>query len=176
MLVAFSIKAENTIVYEKTLAHTIDTGLIRTDPNLIYTSKEFYFDMQPYSYGNTSIKDFIFILTFHVGVNLKEEIKQIAFKNANMHFALKVGTSAFVTQTFTQYTQTFTDVDRKITITFIPDKPKAATTAKTPTAKTSAITKCVFSGTIKNKGADGVFTFYFSNGDQLPVTFSAMTF
>lgn len=173
-LVAFSVKAGIPVQAETPGYCSLDTGLKKTDPSLIYKKQDYYFDLQPYSANGIYIKDFLFILTFDVGVTMKQEIRQIAFKNADMSFNLKLGSNSYLQQKFSKYTQTFSDKDKKIFITFLPDKTATASSTKTTTK--NSITKCDFSGVIRNGGAEGTFTFYFASGEKIPVNFNVMSF
>ncbi|MFN0274889.1 MAG: hypothetical protein ACKVPJ_04025 [Chitinophagales bacterium] len=176
-LVVFSVKAETPVRKEFSVLHPIDTGLKKTDPSLIYKKQDYYFDLQPYTANGISIKDFLFILTFDVGVTMKQEIRQIAFRDADMSFSLKFGSSSpYAQQKFSKHTQTFSEKDRKILITFIPDKSSSTNSASKSSATKNSITKCEFSGVVKNNGAEGTFTFYFTNGENIPVLFNAMAF
>lgn len=175
-LIVSSVKAANIPVYPEVQQEEVpDTSFNRNDPSLIYTTREYYFDLQPYTYGSMVIKDFSMLITFNIGVTMKDEIKQLGFKEADMDFSIKQGSGGFVSQTFSKYDNTFTRTGNKISITFYPDKPKTASTAKTATAstsKSSAVTKCEFTGVVKNAGVTGMFTFYFSSGDPVQIQFN----
>lgn len=145
--------------------HEVDSGLKKTDPNLIYTTREYFFNLQPIDLGNMYVKDFNMMLIFDIGVTMKDEVKQIGFKEATMDFNAKQGGGAFSALKFSKYITDFNTATRKIILTFYPDKPKSTQT-KQP------VTKCIFNGIVKKAGVTGLFTFYFPNGETQDVEFN----
>ncbi|MBC8048094.1 MAG: hypothetical protein H7Y00_14950 [Fimbriimonadaceae bacterium] len=176
-LITFSVKAGALNYYtnpvEKfNLTQGMDTAFKKTDPNLIYTTRDYYFDLTQSTFGNIAIKDFTMLLTFNIGVTMKDEIKQIGFKEADMDFALKQGSSNYAIQEFTKYEHSFIQKENKIVITFYPDKTKTATSSKTSSSSVNIIEKCTFNGVVKKQGVTGLFTFYFSSGSAFEIQFN----
>lgn len=141
-------------------------SVVASGDDLIYTTRDFYFDMQPSCPTEQFChKDFSMILTFDIAVTMQDEIKDIGFKSADMEFLARGSAKqSFQPMKFTKYEHTFTKEGKKLSITFYPDKGTG--TAPQP------ITKCQFDGYVREKGgAAGNFVFYLSNGSTYSFQF-----
>jgi len=82
-----------------------DTSFKKDNPNLLYTTRDFYINLDPDCYSsNVCLQDFFLVLTFNVGMNSSQQVKQIGFKDAALEFFSKGKTEkTFVKQTFKKY-------------------------------------------------------------------------
>lgn len=136
-----------------------DTTFKKNDPSLYYTTRDFYIDVPADCYeGQVCLQDFALILTFNVGINSRQEVKQIGFKDADLEFKSKSpGEHTYVTQTFDKYRSQSQLDGWKVNVIFDPDKV-AGTTA--PSVK-----QFVFDGTVSQNHIQGILTFYLKSGE-----------
>ena len=144
-----------------------DTTFRRTDPSLIYTTREFFFDAPAGTYGDKIfIKDFEMILVFNVGINSRNQIKQIGFKKAILDFNVKGSSSpGFATQKFSKYNSEFSDATSTVKLTFFPDR--ASKSSVSP-----EVQKCIFNGTVHDNGVTGDMLVFTPAGDSFHIQFN----
>ncbi len=135
-----------------------DTAFKKTNPNLLYTTRDYFISIPDNCYeGDFCLSGFSLILTFNIGVDSKQVVKQIGFHSADLDLASKPSSAkTFVEQDFSQYKPVSSEDGWKIVLSFFPDKTNS-------TAK-GAITKCVFDGTVGQKGVKGKVIFYTATG------------
>jgi hypothetical protein len=135
-----------------------DTVFKKTNPNLLYTTRDYFISIPDNCYGDEfCLSGFSLILTFNIGIDSKQVVKQIGFHSADLDLASKPSTGkTFVDQDFSQYKPVSSENGWKLNLAFFPDKTTA-------TAK-GAITKCVFDGTVGQKGVSGKVIFYTADG------------
>ncbi|HNJ88994.1 MAG TPA: hypothetical protein PLT99_05920 [Chitinophagales bacterium] len=150
LIVFGSLQAGATEVLE-------DTSFQRTNPKLLYTTRDYFVNIPDNCMSDElCVKDFSFILTFNVGINTAQEIKQIGFKEADLDFMGKTAAAqTYKPHTFTKYTSSSTNNGYSFTIDFIPDKAEG---------KMPVIEKFVFSGTITSGNLSGIMRFQTKNG------------
>ena len=140
---------------------TPDTSFKKDNPRLIYTTRDFYIDLDPDCYStNVCLQDFYLILTFNIGMNSSQEVKQIGFKDAELQFFSKnASEKTFVKQTFKKYESVSLEDGWNVKVIFYPDKP-ATTTAQ-------AVSKFEFNGVVKQNSISGTLTFYSKTGQTV---------
>lgn len=138
-----------------------DTSFKKNNPNLLYTTKDFYIEVPNNCYdGNVCVQDFFLILTFNVGINGNNEIKQIGFKDADIEFLSKTASGkSYVKQTFTKYESSSAENGWNVKVVFYPDK--ATSTSPTP------VNKFEFNGNVKQNHISGTLTFYSAVGQSV---------
>lgn len=138
-----------------------DTTFQKTNPNLLYTTKDFYIEVPTNCYnGNVCVKDFFLILTFNVGINGNNEIKQIGFKDADIEFYSKTTTGkTYLKQTFTKYEHVSAENGWNVTVIFYPDKPAGSASL--------AVNKFEFNGNVKQNHISGTLTFHTAQGQTV---------
>lgn len=152
------------ILFSGLLTHAFaasgDSTFLRNNPNLLYTTKDFYIEVTPNCYnGNVCVKDFFLILTFNVGINGANEIKQIGFKDADIEFYSKPAAGkTYVKQTFSKYESVSAENGWNVKVIFYPDKIAGAATA---------VNKFEFSGTVKQSHISGTLTFHSAAGQSV---------
>jgi len=147
------------------LTHTFaadgDSTFQKNNPNLLYTTKDFYIEVLTNCYnGNVCVKDFFLILTFNVGINGANEIKQIGFKDADIEFYSKTTAGkTYVKQTFTKYESISAENGWNVKVIFYPDKA--------PGGLATAVNKFEFSGNVKQNHISGTLTFHSAAGQSV---------
>ena len=138
-----------------------DTTFKKDNPKLIYTTRDFYIDLDPDCYStNVCLQDFSLILTFNIGMNYSQEVKQIGFKDAELLFASKSPTDkTYINQTFKKYESVSLENGWNVKVIFYPDKP---TTSAVP-----AVSKFEFNGVVKQTSISGTLTFYSKSGQTV---------
>jgi len=131
-----------------------DTSFKKDNPNLLYTTRDFYINLDPDCYSsNVCLQDFFLVLTFNVGMNSSQQVKQIGFKDAALEFFSKGKTEkTFVKQTFKKYEYVSAEEGWNVKVVFYPDKPA---NAASPT-----VNKFEFNGVVKQNSISGTLTFY----------------
>ncbi len=140
---------------------TTDTTFKKDNPKLIYTTRDFYIDLDPDCYStNICLQDFSLILTFNIGMNYSQEVKQIGFKDAELLFSSKGSTDkTYVKQTFKKYESVSLENGWNVKVIFYPDK--------STTAATQAVSKFEFNGVVKQNSISGTLTFYSKTGQTV---------
>ncbi len=135
-----------------------DTSFKRTNPNLLYTTRDYYIAIPDDCYtSGLCLNEFSLILRFNIGVDSKQSVKQIGFHSAYLDFNSKATAAAtFITQDFSKYSPISSQDGWKVQITFYPDQKG--------TAPKGVVQKCVFDGLIQQKGVSGKLTFYMAGG------------
>lgn len=135
-----------------------DTTFKKTNPNLLYTTRDYFISIPDNCYeGDFCLNGFSLILTFNIGIDSKQVVKQIGFHSADLDLASKTSTAKFyVDQEFSQYKPVSSENGWKLNLAFYPDK--------TTTSAKGAITKCVFDGTVGQRSVSGKVIFYTAEG------------
>ena len=135
-----------------------DTAFKKKDPNLIYTTRDYFISIPDDCYsGGLCLSEFSLILTFNVGVDLKQNVKQIGFNSADLDFNSKPQAGkSFVTQKFPKYVPVASQDGWAVTITFYPEA-----SASTPKG---VVQKCVFDGVVQQRNIAGKLIFYMAGG------------
>ncbi len=138
-----------------------DTSFKKDNPKLIYTTRDFYIDLDPDCYStNVCLQDFSLILTFNIGMDYSQEVKQIGFKDAELLFSSKGSTEkTFVKQTFKKYESVSLENGWSVKVIFYPDKPATSTA--------QAVSKFEFNGVVKQNSISGTLTFYSKTGQTV---------
>ncbi len=141
--------------------NSADTTFKKDNPNLLYTTKDFYIEVPTDCYNdNLCIQNFFLILTFNVGINGNNEIKQIGFKDADIEFNSKPATGkTYIKQTFSKYESVSAENGWNVKVVFFPDKPAGNYAA--------FVTKFEFNGSIKQNHIVGTLTFYTAKGQEV---------
>ncbi len=140
---------------------TTDTSFKKDNPKLIYTTRDFYIDLDPDCYStNICLQEFYLIMTFNIGMNYSQEVKQIGFKDAELEFYSKNSTEkTFVKQTFKKYESFSLENGWNVKVIFYPDKPIGSSA--------QAVNKFEFNGVVKQTSISGTLTFYSKTGQTV---------
>ncbi len=136
-----------------------DTTFKRTNPDLLYTTRDFYIDVPTDCYGGQiCLKDFFLVVTFNIGMNTSQEVKQIGFRDAGVEFYSKMpAENTFRKQTFGEYSYSSQLDGWKVNIVFTPDKDGSSVPP--------AVKQFVFDGTVAQNQISGMLTFYLKSGE-----------
>jgi len=136
-----------------------DTSFKRDNPNLLYTTRDYYIFVPNDCYGgNLCINDFGLVMTFNIGMDSKKQVKQIGFHSADLDLYSKSTSGGnYVMQQFSNYKPVSTQDGWKVNVAFYPDKTNS-------TVK-GVVQKCVFDGTVDGSGISGKLTFYTTTGN-----------
>jgi len=139
------------------IAGTADTTFQKTNPNLLYTTKDFYIELPNDCYGDVvCVQDFFLIMTFDVGIDGTNTIRQAQYKDADMECSAKAtaGTT-FKKYDFKESKSTITDNGYGVVVEFLP-----VTTAGAP----PYLQKFTFTGKMQNGSLKGMLSFHTPKG------------
>lgn len=130
-----------------------DTTFKKDNPKLLYTTRDYYIEVPANCYGDAvCVQEFSLIMTFNVGINSSNEIKQIGFKNAVLEFKGKsIAGQTYKPHTFSKYSAVSSNNGYSVKVDFIPDKANGMT---------PVLEKFVFTGNVTNNHISGVLQFH----------------
>jgi len=136
-------------------------------PDLIYTTRQYYFDVQSGCLNNELCLDKVqFIITMDVGVTMQDEVKQAAFRSAKLKY-LASGTQngKWVIVDCNEYEHVYDSANKSVIINFEPGYSDNATV--------HPVSKCKFSGKLKEKGGmEGLLNFTLPSQKNIQVRFN----
>jgi len=138
-------------------ANGADTVFAKTNPNLLYTTRDFYIEIPANCYSESlCIQDFFLIMTFNIGIDAKQVVQQAGFEGADLECSLKPEkATTFRKHTFTKYQSSVTDNGFGVIVEFTPDKINGAA---------PSITKFVFTGKMHGDSLKGMLAFHTASG------------
>jgi len=141
-----------TIALYSLQAETGDTVFRKDNPNLLYTTKDYYIELPNDCYSDiVCLQDFFLIMTFNVGIDGSNTIKQAGYKDADMECNAKApaGTT-YKAYSFKETKHTITDDGYGVQVEFAPEKKEGAP---------PYLQKFEFTGKMQNGRLKGMLTF-----------------
>ena len=138
-------------------AGNADTAFQKTNPNLLYTTKDFYIELPANCYGDAiCVQDFFLIMTFDVGIDGTNTIRQAQYKNAEMECSAKTAAgTTYKKYDFKESKTTITDNGYGVVVEFLP----VTTTGWQP-----YLQKFTFSGKMQGESLTGMLSFHTPKG------------
>ncbi|MEZ5013370.1 MAG: hypothetical protein R2794_03700 [Chitinophagales bacterium] len=131
-----------------------DTSFKRSDPSLLYTTREYFIDISDDCYGNVvCIQDMFMLVRFNVGIDRSQTIHQIGFKNVDLSFEAKAPMATSYTKyATTKCTSKSTQNGWNVFLEMYPGQAG------------SLVQKCTFDAKVEQHHISGILTFYMQDG------------
>ena len=135
----------------------VDTTFDRSNPKLLYTTREFYVDVPAGCYSNQlCLQDFFMIVQFNVGIDAGNVVRQAGFRTAELECMAKtIKGTTYQKFTITEFTSTITDNGFGVIFEGVPDATAA---------KSGALQKFSFTGRMNGNSLSGVLQFHTPGG------------
>lgn len=144
-------------------AETGDTTFRKDNPNLLYTTKDFYIEIPTNCYSEVvCVEEFFLILTFNVGIDGSNTIRQAGYKDGDMECNAKApAATTYRAYSFKETKHVITDNGYGVQVEFAPQKTDGAP---------PYLQKFEFTGKMQNGALKGMLTFTTPKGvTQVPL-------